>query len=157
MFGLLCWANFLLIHHVLWENLQGKLLYLDVFHTLDTATLDLESSLFFSGSKGTWKIIHRDMEQEGNGNKINYNCAQFLCRSATSGVLNWNVQNSLICLYNWYWIVWGWTYIKLNPMIFSYFAMHFYSCSKTEGTRRLPWAENQSASATILLRKDIVL
>lgn len=65
---------------------------------LDTAAPDLGSSLFFSGSKGTWKIIHRDMEQEGNENKISYGCVQFLYNTAVGEVLNWNIQNSLMSL-----------------------------------------------------------
>lgn len=56
---------------------------------IDIVTLDLESSLFLSErSKGTWKTIHRDMEQAGNENKINYGCVQLLYNTARGGVLN---------------------------------------------------------------------
>lgn len=126
MFGLLCWANFLLISRVLWENL-----FLDICNTLDTAAPDLESSLFFSRSKGTWKIIHREWNRSGMGTKLimtvlsscavlqQVDCWTWIYRTASS-----------ISITGIYWIVWDWTYIKWNPMIFSYFVCTFIPVQK---------------------------
>lgn len=105
------------------------------------------------------------MEQEGNGNIINHDSAQFLGSAATSGTLKWNIENSLICLHKWY--LFNCLRLNLHKMWscdLLLFCMHFYSCSKTEANQEavLGWkpisicnslAEkgNSSAAMTLIL------